>query len=163
MKFLATISLVLSGFFLHGQSLPAWGQEAFKKFKDKYTIENYIDPPFLQADLSGDKKIDLAILIERKTDQKKGILILLGQRDKIFIIGSGNNFGNAGDDFDWAGQWGIFTEHKTYETTFKENGDVAGGKEVLLKRPAIFMKEDEGSGGLIYFDGESFIWIHQGD
>jgi hypothetical protein len=51
----------------------------------------------------------------------------------------------------------------TQETTFDSEGDVNGSKEVILERPAISIRETEGSGGLIYYDGKKFIWIHQGD
>jgi hypothetical protein len=158
------LSFILWNFLLRDQSdLPAWAQERFKKFEKNYRRATFIKPPFLQADFSGDRKADVAILIERKSDQKKGVLILFAQSDKSFIIGSGNELSNAGDDFEWAGTWEVFTEKETYETTFTEEGDVAGGREIKLDRPAISIWQEEGSGGLIYFNGRKFIWIHQGD
>lgn len=164
MRTITTVALLLWSSLLHAQSaLPAWGQERFKEFEQRYQLATFITPVFLEADFSGDKKADLAIFIERKADRKKGILILFGQSNKSFIVGSGNKLSHAGDSFDWADTWGIFTEGKTYETTFKENGDVDGGREIKLDRPAITIREEEGSGGLIYFDGRKFIWIHQGD
>jgi hypothetical protein len=164
MRITTTITLIVNSLLLHAQSgIPEWGHENFKKFTDKYHLANYIKPQFLEADFSGDKTSDLALLIERKSDKKKGILILFAQTGQSFILGAGNEFGTGGDNFNWAGRWEVFNEKITYETTFKENGDVDGGKEVKLKRPAIEIREEEGSGGLIYFDGKKFTWIHQGD
>lgn len=158
------LGLILGYFLLRGHSdLPAWAQERLKKFEKNYNRVNYIGPSFLQADFSGDKKADLAILIERKADQKKGILILFAQSDQSFIVGSGNEFDAAGDNLEWASVWEVFTEKETYETTFTEEGDVAGGREIKLDRPAISLWQEEGSGGLIYFNGRKFVWIHQGD
>ncbi|MBT1698885.1 hypothetical protein KK083_18470 [Fulvivirgaceae bacterium PWU4] len=158
------LSFLLWNCGLSGQSdLPKWAQERFKTFQKDYSRGTFITPSFLQADFSGDKKADLAILIERKSDQKKGILILFAQSDKSFIVGSGNTLDAAGDDFKWADTWEVFTEKETYETTFTNEGDVAGGREIKLERPAISLWQEEGSGGLIYFNGRKFVWIHQGD
>lgn len=155
---------MLASLLLHAQSeLPKWGQERMKTFSDKYSVAGYMSPKFLETDLSGDNQSDLAILIERKMDKKRGILILIGNIDKSFVIGAGTKFGNAGDNFEWAHEWSVFTEKLTHETTFKSNGDVAGGKEIKLDRQAISIREEEGAGGLIYFNGKGFIWIHQGD
>jgi len=46
---------------------------------------------------------------------------------------------------------------------FKENGDVDESKEIKLQRPAIAISDEEGTGGLIYFNGKKFIQIHKGD
>lgn len=164
MRTSATIILMLITFLLHGQTeLPQWGRERIKAFSDKYVIASYMNPKFIEADLSGDNNADLAILIERKMDKKKGVLILFGNSDRSFLIGAGTKFGKAGDDFEWANEWNAFKEKVTYETRFKPNGDVDGGKEIRLDRQAISIREEEGAGGLIYFNGKEFIWIHQGD
>ncbi|MGC3943788.1 MAG: hypothetical protein QM762_04475 [Chryseolinea sp.] len=164
MRSITTIGLILFSHLLQGQPiLPKWGQEKFSEFANRYVRAKYIAPQFLEADFSGDGNADLAILIERKTNKKKGILILLANSNKAFVIGAGTKFGNAGDNFKWANVWSVFSEKVTHETTFKPDGDVEGGKKVTLERPAIAIKEEEGSGGLIYFNGKQFIWIHQGD
>jgi hypothetical protein len=164
MRTITTIGFILVCYLLRGQSeLPKWGQEKLKSFADSYVSAPYIDPQFIETDLSGDKTPDLAILIECKADKKKGILILFGRIDKSFVIGAGTKFGNGGDDFKWANVWSVFKDKVTYETTFKPDGDVDTGKKVTLDRNAITIREEEGSGGLIYYNGKEFIWIHQGD
>jgi len=126
-------------------------------------MANFLKPQYLETDFSGDKKVDLALLIERKTDKKKGILILFSENDKYFMLGAGVRVSNGSDDFMWADSWEIFTDKHTYETTFNDNLDIEGERNVKLDRPAIKIRQQEGSGGLLYFDGEKFIWIHQGD
>ena len=164
MRTITTIGFILASHLLRAQSaLPKWGQEKLKTFAAKYAPASYIAPHFLETDLSGDKNPDLAILIERKTDKKKGILILFGRSDKSFVIGAGTIFGNGGDNFKWANEWSVFKDKVTYETTFKPDGDVDTGKEVTLVNHAITIREEEGSGGLIYYNGKEFVWIHQGD
>ena len=164
MKVIATTCLLLVSISAWCQSgLPAWAFKKFEQFSDKYVLSDYIKPQFLEADLSGDKKPDVAILIERKVDKKKGVLILFSGVDKSFVAGAGEPLGNAGNDFEWAHRWNVFQENTTHQTVFKSNGDVAGAKEVKLDRPAIEITEEEGAGGLIYFNGKQFIWIHQAD
>lgn len=164
MKIIASFFLVLICYTVNGQpGLPPWGQERFKKWADKYAPADYIKPQFFQKDFSGDKKQDLAIVVERKIDKKKGILFLFGQSDKSFVVGAGNTFSDGGDNFDWADHWEVFENKIVHETTFKENGDVDDVKEVALDKPAIRISEQDGTGAIIYFDGEEFLWIHQGD
>jgi len=163
MKRFITLILVLTSVTSWSQTLPSWAAEKFKAYSGKYVLSSYVKPQFLEADLSGDKKPDVAIVIERRVDKKKGILILFASTDKAFIAGAGDKFGKGGDDFEWANTWSIFKEKTTFETTFKPNGDVDSAKEVKLERPGIEIKEEEGAGGIIYFNGKEFIWIHQGD
>jgi hypothetical protein len=118
---------------------------------------------FLEADFSGDTKRDVAVWVERKDNGKKGILFFIDGVMDPMIVGAGTELGDAGDDFKWAGIWEIVDAKFTEETTFSEDGDVNGSKPVTLERPAISIREIEGSGGLIYFDGKIFTWIHQGD
>jgi hypothetical protein len=164
MKTFASILFIFTCFQLQGQSnIPAWGKENLRKLADRYVLVDHMKPQFLEADFSGDKINDLALSIESKADKKKGIIILFQESDQVHVMGAGTTFGSGGDNFDWANKWETFSKPVTYETTFHENGDVAGSKEIKLERTAISIWEDEGSGGLIYFDGKKFIWIHQGD
>jgi hypothetical protein len=154
--------LVLVCYAVNGQpGLPSWGQERFNKWSDKYLLANYIKPQFLIKDFTGDKREDLAILVERRIDKKKGILFLFGQTDKAIVVGAGNMLSDGGDNFDWADTWEIFQNKVVHETTFKENGDVDGVKELRLDNAAVKIMETNGAGGIIYFDGKEFIWIHQ--
>lgn len=138
MKTFATILLTLASFILRGQAnLPLWGQERIKEIEKKYDVAKYIHPYFLQADFSGDQKDDLAVLIQSKTEKKKGIVIIFAQSNTHFILGAGKKFGNGGDNFSWAEKWAIFNRKITYETTFNADGDVDDSREVTLDRPAI--------------------------
>jgi len=58
---------------------------------------------------------------------------------------------------------GIFNKRIALMSLFKENGDVDESKEIKLQRPAIAISDEEGTGGLIYFNGKKFIQIHKGD
>lgn len=164
MRTITTIGFILSAFVAKGQSgIPEWVHERLKKLDNRYLVSDYIHPQFLEADFSGDRKTDLAVLVEEKTTSKKGIAIFFRESDSVSVLGAGMDFGNGGDNFAWAAKWSVDNERTAYETTFNANGDVDGGRQVRLKRPAIKIREEEGSGGLIYYDGTKFIWIQQGD
>jgi hypothetical protein len=143
--------------------LPKWAAARFSKYEQAFDRSFKLSPSFLEADFSGDGTIDIVISVSKKSDAKKGVLFLLAENDLMFLAGAGNSFGSGGDNFDWADSWEIFDERLTHETTFLENGDVDGEREVKLDHAAISIREDEGSGGLIYFNGEKLISIHQGD
>lgn len=76
--------------------------------------------------------------------------------------------GDGSDDFGWANKWSVFNGKKVKETLFdKKSGDIIGGRTVILKRPCILLAAEEDgavvSGGLIYWNGTKYIWIHQGE
>lgn len=143
--------------------LPEWASTKLKKYQSAFQRSYRLLPSFLVEDFTGDGAHDIAIFVSKKSNNKQGILFLFGEDDKMFVSGAGNSFGPGGDDFKWADDWELFIESKTFETTFLDNGDVDGSKEMTLSRPAVSIREEEGSGGLIYFNGEKFTWIHQGD
>ncbi|HWA32846.1 MAG TPA: hypothetical protein VG737_01890, partial [Cyclobacteriaceae bacterium] len=138
--------------------MPKWGQDQFNKFAGKYDLGKYVTPQFLEADFSGDKKPDLAIPIERKSDKKKGILILFSGSNHTFVIGAGFDFENAGDDFKWATAWSIVRDKVVHEAVFNASGEANGEREIALERHAIKVSEEERPGRLLYFNGKRFIW-----
>jgi hypothetical protein len=143
--------------------LPKWATTKYLKYEQNFERSFKLFPSFLEADFTGDGTTDIAIFVSKKSNEKKGVLFLFGDGDKMFLAGAGNSFGSGGDNFEWADYWEVFDQGISQETTFLENGDVDGSREVKLKNAAISIREDEGSGGLIYFNGEKFISIHQGD
>ena len=150
--------LLLFPFQVFAQDLPSWAKEQLNSAQD-FQQSDFLTPNFLEIDFNGDGKTDTAISIVN--EDKFGIAFLL-KDDSVFVVGAGNSFGSGGDNFSWADEWEVFEKEKTYQITFKENGDIDGEEEVLLENPAISIRQSEGSGGLIYFNGEKFIWIHQG-
>lgn len=143
--------------------LPKWAASKFSKYQQNFARSYNLIPSFLEGDLTGDGTVDIAIFVSKKSNEKKGVLFLLGDGDLMFLVGAGNSFGPGGDNFEWADFWKVFDQRLTHETTFLENGDIDGTNEVKLDHAAISIREDEGSGGLIYYNNEKFIWIHQGD
>lgn len=152
--------------YSQNKDLPLWVKNEFYKrdLNRHYDFEAYLTPSFLIADFDGDSKTDAVVLLVEKKSRKKGLLIIHKNKG-YYILGAGNEFGKGGDNFTWANKWGIFSNKIVYETTFdKRTGDIIGGKKRRLLHPAIEIEDKEkGAGGLIYWDGKKYIWIHQGE
>ena len=115
----------------------------------------------ITADFNGDGIADKAIYM--KENETSGVIIKHGKTNEEFRIGFGKKFSTWSDDFDcnWVDYWGLVEDEETIETTFTEDGDVLGTKEVKLQNPSIVIGEDEIGGGLITFLKGKYVWIHQ--
>ena len=169
--FLLTVFLfaVIAG---HSQTkpLPAWFSNTIKSkgLNINYTITSFLKPSSLQADFNGDGTKDIAVLITEKENRRKGILLIHGKTNEHFIFGAGINLGSVDKDFKWADQWSVYTKKSAFETQFdKESSDIIGSKEVKLARPGILIEDYEDgvalAGGIIYWNGKKYTWIHQGE
>jgi hypothetical protein len=114
----------------------------------------------ITADFNGDGIIDKAFY--KKDSQTSGIVIIQGQTNEIVRIGFGKPFAHM-KGFNWVDYWALVEDRETSETTFKEDGDVLGGREVKLQNPSIFVARDEEGGGLITFRNGKYEWVHQAD
>ena len=134
----------------------------------KYQPEAYLETSFQTADFNGDGHPDRAVAILEKKTGKKGILVVHGNTREYFVMGAGTPFGENDDDYRWADVWRVYKDTTAYETEFdEESGDIIGGKAIKLARPALMiMAFEHGSpiaGGIIYWTGKEYIWIHQGE
>ncbi|HEY8931530.1 MAG TPA: hypothetical protein VIM55_20170 [Mucilaginibacter sp.] len=169
MKYLFLI-LIICLFNTSSQN-PATSQfiSSFKllKLDAKYEIKGFLKPSNLSADFNGDGKPDAAMLVIEKKTKKKGIMLIQGGGTRYFVFGAGTKFGDGGDNYSWLNGWQVYKEKIAYETVLDKNGDLADGKKVVLKRPALYVYQLEdgepNSGGIIYWDGKKYIWIQQGE
>ena len=151
-------------------TLPASFSDVFKskRLHTKYTLGTFVKPSLLQADFNGDGKQDIAVLVIEKATGRKGLLLIHGKTNEHFLFGAGSDFGNGGKDFKWADMWKLYKGKTAFETQHdKESGDIIGEKEIRLARPAILIEDYEDgaalAGGLIYWNGAKYVWIHQGE
>lgn len=150
-------------------TLPTWFQTAFKArgLDKKFSITPFIKTGILQADYNGDKLKDIAVLVTEKATKKRGVLLIHNQSHQYFLFGAGTKFGSGSDNFRWAKGWKVYSEKTATETQFDKDDNIIGGKEVQLKQAgiAIWAIEDGVpiAGGIIYWTGRKYIWIHQGE
>ncbi|MDX1906562.1 MAG: hypothetical protein SF053_05960 [Bacteroidia bacterium] len=115
----------------------------------------------MYADFNGDGTGDTVRTVTY--GGKKGLVFTHGRTGDTWVAGAGKYFGAAGDDFGWVDHAHIVTPSEVEETTFYENGDVAGSRKVTLPNPGIFTGETEGGGGIIVWRKDKYEWIHQAD
>jgi len=151
------------------QQLPDWFIAAFKTngLSARYNITSFLKPAFLTTDFNGDKIPDIAVLITEIKTKKKGVLLIHGKTNQYFVFGAGTDFGNGGTNFSWLKRWGVYKDKLAYETKFDEDENIAGAKKVKLTRPGLLVTDLEdgvpNSGGIIYWNGFKYTWIHQGE
>jgi hypothetical protein len=163
----AVLFLIATTAFSQTATYPSWLKARMKtlKLNGQYELDPFLKPAYLQDDFNGDGVPDLAVLVIEKSTQKKGILLIQKKKSQCEVFGAGNSFGKGSDDFSWADTWSVYKEKSAYATQFdKKSGDVKGGKQVQLNRHCIYIvSREEASGGLIYWTGKKYSWIHQGD
>lgn len=147
-----------------------WYSKTFytKGLKERFLIDSSLTPRYLEADFNGDKLLDYACLIRDKQSNKKGLLIIHNKTQDYFFFGAGKDFGNGGEDFKWIDKWSIYNLPSASETQFNEETlDIPGSKEIPLKYSGILLAQyqdgDLLAGGIIYWTGTKYIWIHQGE
>jgi hypothetical protein len=107
------------------------------------TPADWITPSRLTGDFGGDGKTDIALLVSSTKTKKRGVLIVHGGRTRAAVAGAGIEFGNGGDDFEWANKW----------TVNKRKG----------KPDALLIEREESGGGLIEFVAGKYRWRQHGD
>ena len=172
MKSLLILIFTISSLQLYSQSIPSQFLTSFKqdKLDARYQINEYLKPSFLLADFNGDGITDISILVAEKKTKKKGMIVLFGSSTQYFVFGAGTKVGKIGfddsDDLKWMGGWEIFKDRVAYETKF-DNGDMVGSTKRRLNNKGISMWSLEDgeplAGGIIYWSGKKWIWIHQGE
>lgn len=137
---------------------PAWVLDLVrdKQFDKKYRFVARLNPFYLRGDFNGDGQPDFAVLIQRLSDNKQGIAVFHYGENAIRVIGGGKSFGYGGDDFRWMDVWQVYPKGEV------ERG-VGEGPPPKLQGEALLVEKSESASALIYFDGQEYIWYHQGD
>ena len=169
---LLLILLTTLGVYAQNKVVPEWFSQTFKSkgLNAKYDLAKFAKPSFFQTDLNGDKIEDVVALVINKVSKKTGLLIIHKGSNQYYLIGAGTKFGKIGfDDFDemkWMDGWKIIKDRVVYETKF-DNGDIIGSIKRNLKNNSISVwNTQDGSplyGGIIYWNGTKYSWIHQGE
>ena len=123
---------------------------------EKATLYKLTDT--ITADFNGDGFLDKVIY--KKEKETSGIIIIHGKTNDQEKIGFGKQFSHM-TEFNWVDYWGLVEDKETSETTFSEDGDVLGSKDVKLQNPSIVLGADEVGGGLITYLNGKYVWIHQ--
>ncbi len=130
---------------------------------------------YLEGDFNGDKRPDIALLVDRNApnekDQKTVIIIFSKDNPatKPVIFGAGKKaFGM--DNFDWVGIFDAIPSGKLIEPNWNEDTEdfyledevIPEDKIFRLTADAIFVHQDEAcGGGYIYWKNGRYNWMQQ--
>jgi hypothetical protein len=121
-----------------------------------YDVFFDLTPSYLEGDFNGDGNIDVAVLVRQRATGKLGIAIVHGGMGKATILGAGTAIGNGGDDFAWMDSWQVHAKNRA--------AHAAGESSVLrLRGDALLVSKTEAASALIYWNGEKYVWLQQGD
>jgi hypothetical protein len=150
------------------ESIPLWVHLRFEKpdLKD-YVITPRINPLYQRGDFNGDGKLDIALWVKNRKNNKSGIVVIHRGTEKAYVIGAGNLVRdragkalwareNGGADFDVIDAWTV------YEKGAVEQG-VEEDSPPVLKGDALEMIKTESASGLLYWTGVRYAWYQQGD
>ena len=143
--------------WIQTENIPRWIREVFtaKKLDAKYDFAFHINPFYLGGDFNGDHITDAAILVEEKNTRKVGIAILHRNKNEFFIIGAGQPFWPANDDFRWMDIWRIYPKGAVKQGYTR-------AKPPTLIGDALIIEKAEASTTLIYWDGKKYRWYSLG-
>jgi hypothetical protein len=122
-----------------------------------------LSPHQIHEDFNGDGKKDVAVFVEDKKTNKKGLRILHSGATSCIIIGAGINFYAAGDDLDWVNRWYLVPSGNVWETVIDSSGELRGRKRIGLQYGSIRLCMDEGGCGIVSFRSGKYFWVHQSD
>lgn len=148
------------------ESLPDWIVDSQlivdNKIEHKYEVEARLNPFYLEEDFNGDHIMDLAVCIKEIKSGKLGFAIIHGKSFEVHIIGAGTKVEDSlSDDLTYIKIWKINREKEIIGTDVDENGDLTETPAVILDAPSINIIKPEVGGGVIYWNGSEYVYLHQ--
>jgi hypothetical protein len=123
---------------------------------EKYEVSFRVNPFYLRGDFNGDGKIGVAVLVKQRATRKLGIVIIDGLTNNANVLGAGTTFGNGGDDFAWMDTWEVYSKSRV-------NRDAGEGNVPRLHGDGLLVGKNEAASALIYWNGQRYVWVQQGD
>lgn len=148
------------------ESLPDWVNSAEIisdfKIKDEYLLDPRLNPFYLEEDFNGDGILDIAVPVKEISSKKVGFAIIHGGKHDVFIVGAGKLIKNAlDDDPSYIDVWKLNREKENTGTEVDDNGDLIESAPVLLHNPSINILKTELGGGLLFWNGTEYEYLHQ--
>lgn len=148
------------------ESLPDWvnSTEVISdyKIKDKYSLDPRLNPFYLEEDFNGDGILDIALPIKEIISKKVGFAIIHGGKNEVFIVGAGKTIKNGlDDDPSYIDVWKLNREKENTGTDTDEQGDLIETTPIFINQPSIKILKTELGGGLIFWNGKEYEYLHQ--
>ena len=156
--FLAFVSAATSAAVISVDwQLPDWAQRQWAALSKSQMLDLSLrlNPFVWQGDFDGDKALDVAVLVKRRSDGKEGIAVLWRSGAAPTVLGAGTSFGGGGDDFSWIEFWGVEESGSLHEGYYADT--------IRLEADGLLVIKETSASGLIYFDKREPQWQQQRD
>lgn len=134
--------------------------------KGDYELDSRMNPLYFESDFNGDGLIDIAVPIKQFESNKLGFAIIHQGTNDTFIIGAGTKVKNGLIDFDdlsYIDIWKINRKRINSGNIDDEEGiEEQKSIEVIIENNSINISKSESGGGLIYWNGVEYEYLHQG-
>jgi len=127
---------------------------------EKYRIDNRLNPMYLEEDFNGDGYYDIALPVIEISSDKVGFAIIHRNSNEIFIVGAGSLIeGLESDDLSYIDIWRINRNLDDIPRDEQLETDELPLKYMI--NLGIEILKSEVGGGLIYWTGEGYAYLHQ--
>jgi hypothetical protein len=134
-------------------NVPTEVRQCMKRLGSGYTISGKINPFYLRVDFTGSGRSDYAVLVQNGDQQ--GVMLCQSRVAKPRVFGAGTEFNRMKDlNFD---AWQVHPKGRPVER------GVAEARPPLLRGDAILLEWEESASGIVYWNGQRFVWYQQGD
>jgi hypothetical protein len=132
--------------------VPAEVSACLKAAGRDYVISTKIAPSYLKADFDGDGHPDLAVVVNRRSEQ--GIVVCRSGAATPTLLGAGTAF-NEMPNLDFTG-WSLHPKNRRVARAYgQRRPPILAGDALLL--------EWESASAIVYWNGKRFAWYQQGD
>ena len=117
----------------------------------------------LYGDFNGDGIIDIASVVENRSNKKVGVLII--NNSESYVFGAGKNVAHM-TDLNWIEVFEILPKGEIVSPTLvdQETGDIIGQDESqnfkLIGEGIYLSVEESHGGGIIFWNGKEYQWYH---
>ncbi len=132
----------------------------------QYTISPNQKNNIIVGYLNNDIHPDTVLILQEKRTRKNALLIKHGNTSSYLLFKTGKELGQSFSDFNWANTFVLVKKGKQVWNNVR-NGEIVSKDQVdksriiTLKTDAIYLHENEGGGGIIYFKDGKYVWIQQ--
>jgi hypothetical protein len=153
-------------FYFVYERVPNWliesGVLSENKLMGKYEIDIRLNPFYLEEDFNGDEVLDIALPIKEIKTGKIGFAIVHGGSFEVHLVGAGKHISNAlSDDMNYINIWKINRLRENSGTDIDEYGDLIETPILYLNHASISIAASEVGGGIIFWNGKEYEYLHQ--
>jgi len=137
-------------------NFPEWVYKVIlkEKLNSNYDLSIKINPFLLYGDFNGDGELDIAFWVQKRDSKNLGIMIMNSNEEKIYVIGADNKFSEKNSTLN------LFTN---WELVSRKSDIYDLRKHLNIKGDALLIIKLESSSGVIFWEGNKYIWKWLGD